>query len=171
MSTARASGKARFLVGHSERVQAGPGSVGYGVDLGVGTFAGDVARPSGEHVAKAVELPGDTEQLDEMGVIRVDGTAPDGGPERGAVTAKHAGLLGQCELGVPDDVEEIVDPLGLRLGIADERGPHAPVLEARTLREVDETGEVSRLDVGGHASSVRGRSRMTYTWLLTLWSR
>ena len=44
--------------------------------------------------------------------------------------------------------------LRLSLGVAHERRPQAPVADARSLGEVDDAGELDRLDLRGHAASV-----------------
>ena len=84
-------------------------------------------------------------------------------PQRGTVTLEHRRVLAEGELGAPDEIQEVVDALRLRLRVAHERGAQAPVLDAGTFGELDESSEGRRFDVGGHGSSVRriGLRRMT----------
>ena len=64
-------------------------------------------------------------------------------------------MLTERALDPPDEIQEVVDPLRLRLRVAHDRGAQAPVLGAGTFGEVDESGEGRRFDLGGHGSSVR----------------
>lgn len=130
------------------------------VDRCVGTVAGDVDGPAGEDVSNPVELHGDAQDPDEVRVLFVarDGAVLQRVPQRGSVTLKHRRVLTEYELGAPNEVEEIVDALRLRLRVAHERGTQAPVLRAWAFSEVDESGQGGGFDVGRHGEQRTNRS-------------
>ena len=78
-------------------------------------------------------------------------------------------LLPQRPLDAAHEIEDVVHTLRLGLRVANERGPQAPVVGARPLREIDQTRELRRLDLGGHRLSVRVRSwARLRAWLLPI---
>ena len=64
-------------------------------------------------------------------------------------------MLAQCPFRTAHDVQEVVHPLRLWLRVANECGPQAPIMSARSLGEIDDAGELGRLDLGRHRRSVR----------------
>ena len=141
---------------HTERVET-DGDVGDGrVDLGVGTVGGDVDRPGREHVADAVELHGCGEQLDDvrLDLVGRDAAAVERSPQRGTASSEQRGVLAERPFEAPNEREEVVDPFGRRLGVPHEGGTQTPALDAWTFGEVDESGELGDLDVGGHVQSL-----------------
>jgi hypothetical protein len=156
MSTRRSGTLARgwlaLFVGNAEGVQVRANRIDGCVDVAVRAVAGDVDRPRGENVAEAVELSRDAEEVDDVRMPGIDGTGVvlERLPQRGAVPLEQARMLPEGPLGPPHEIQDVVDALGLRLGIADERGAQAPVVHVRMLREVDQLGQGGRLDLGGH---------------------
>jgi hypothetical protein len=140
-----------LLVRNAQLVEARPDGLNGRVDRGVGAVAGDVDRPAGEDVADPVQLLDHAQDLDEPGLFLArGGVAFERVPHRGTVALQHRRVLTEGVLGATDEIEEVVDPLGLRLGVADERGAQAPVLGAGAFGEVNQSGEGGRFDLGGH---------------------
>jgi hypothetical protein len=141
-----------LLVRDSERLEAGADLGDRRVDRGVRALAGDVDGPGGQNVAEPVELLGDAKEVDDVGLSSVicRGVLLERVPQRGTLALEQRPVLTERPLEPPDEIEDVVYPLGLRLRIADEGGAQAPVLGVGTLGEVDELGEGGRLDLSGH---------------------
>jgi hypothetical protein len=141
-----------LLVGNAQRVEVRGDLFDGRVDLGVRAVAGDVDGPPGEDLTEPVELSRHAEEVDEVGLSSVvrGRVVLECLPQRGTVALEQRGMLTQCPLGPPDEVQDVIDPLGLRLGVPDEGGAQAPVLRVGTLGEVDEVGEGAGFDLGGH---------------------
>jgi hypothetical protein len=139
-------------VGNTERGEVPADLFDSGVDRGVRSVTGDVDGPSGEDVAEPVELSRHTEEVDDVGLPSVarDRVVLERPPQRSTVALEQRPMLTERPLGPPDEIQHVVDPLRLRLGVADEGGAQAPVLRVGTLGEVDELGEGGGLDLGGH---------------------
>jgi hypothetical protein len=148
---------------NTERVEPLTDFCGGRIDRGVGAVAGDVHSPAGEDVSDAVELHDHTEERDQPCVFLVarDTIAVERLPQDDPVPLQCRRVLPECPLRPPDDIEQVVDALGLRLGIAHERSPHAPVVRAWIFSEVDETGEGGGFDVGGHGEQRRSPTGTT----------
>ena len=139
-------------MGNTERVEVRGDLFDGRVDHSVRAVAGDVDGPVGEEVTEPVELSRHAEEIDDVGVSSVvrDRVVLERLPQRATLALEQCGMLTQCPVGPPDEIQDVVDALGLRLGVAHERGAQAPVLGVGTLGEVDELGEGGRFDLGGH---------------------
>ena len=121
---------------------------GHPIHFGVRAMAGPVDRPCREPVAQAVELLRGAQQGHD---IRVRAGALQRVPNLGAVALNVLGVFAERPFHSADDIEEIVDALWLWLRIPHEGRAQAPVLDARALGKIDETGELWRLRIARHS--------------------
>lgn len=129
-------------MGYAELFEAASDISGGGIDGGVGTVAA-IDRPPGEHVTEPVDFGDGVEQ---PGDERLLGVVLDG-----------LGVGCDGELDATNEVEDFAYPRRLRLRIPAERGAEAPVADARTLGEVEKTGQLRRGNVRGHPRQRRAK--------------
>lgn len=136
---------------NAEGIEAA-GDVGHdAVDLVVGTNTSTVDGPGGEDVSEVVELPGCAKHLDGARMLRRRAFAGlQLVLERVTLPPDDRGVLIERPLDAANEVEDVVHPLRLWLRVPDERRAQAPIVRAAAFGEVDETGKLRRLDVGGH---------------------
>lgn len=136
---------------NAEDIEAA-GDVGHdAVDLVVGTNTRPVDGPGGEDVSEVVELPGCAKHLDDAGMLRRRAfVVLQFLLERVTLAPDDRGVLIERPLDTANEVEDVVHPLRLWLRVPDQCRAQAPIVRAAAFGEVDETGELRRLDVGGH---------------------
>lgn len=135
---------------YPELFQASTNVGDHGVERIVGTRTGDVDCPLRECVAEPIDLSRCVQQLDERSDVVWSRVVLEGVPDRFSVALKACRLRVQCRLDPSHEVEQVVDPLRLRLRVAHQRRAQAPVLGVGPLREVDQLRQLGWLDVGGH---------------------
>src|SRR5262245_2976924 len=71
-------------------------------------------------------------------------------PQCGTVAVELACVLVESRVDPAYELENVVDPLGLGLRVANQGGPQTPVAGARPFGEIDETRQLGRFDLGRH---------------------
>ena len=135
---------------NAERVESQRDVCDDAVDFGVGTDPFEVDSPCRKDVAETVELLGGSQNPNDERVGFDRGVAIERVPESLAFTLDECRVFAERPLDAPHKVEDVVHTLRLRLCVPNQRGPQAPVVCARPFREVEQTGELGRLDLGGH---------------------
>ena len=138
-----------FLAGHAEPVELLRDARDDAVYFRVGSLVPHVDGPPCQDVAEPVEFPRRAEEPDDVRVgVAVVPVPVERGPEIGPVALDDRGLLAERRFEASHAVEDVVHPLRLR--IANERGPQAPLFGAWALGEVEQLGQGGGNDFGGH---------------------
>lgn len=136
---------------HAQLVEAPRHGAGNRIDRGIGTFANQINRPSREDVAEAVDLGRRMQESDQVRMVSgLLGIPLQRAPDLLPGTLDDLAVRTKGPL---DPAHQLEDPLGphrLGLCVADQRRAQAPVLDARSLGEVDQARELGWLDLSRH---------------------
>ena len=113
-----------------------------------------VVCPCRERVTEPIELDRRAQEVDDLGVVRRDLSAVDRRPQLGSALLEHLAERMEGGLRASHLLQQLAHTNRLSLRVPHQRRPQAPVADPRPLREVDDVGQLDRLDLRRHEPSV-----------------